>query len=71
MPYIMENLQEYILSDEEAATLEKMGLIYPGEEEECAPGERCTTAFVWGDLGLEGDVVFDLFDAILMRRKVA
>jgi hypothetical protein len=68
MPYIIENLTQYDLSDDEAATLTKMGFVFHSDEAP-NPDEREVTAFVWGDLGLEGDRAFDLFDAVLGRKK--
>lgn len=68
MPYLIENLTQYDLSEDEAATLERMGLIFHSDES-MQPDERETTAFLWGDLGIEGDLAFDLFDAILGKRK--
>jgi hypothetical protein len=70
MKYVFENLVQYDMTDEEALKLQAIGFLCPDEESE-DKDELTTTAFVWDDLGLEGEVVFVLFDAVLGKRKVA
>ena len=68
MSIVLENFVQYDLTDEEAATLKRMGLIVEWDDPE-ATATYALTAFVWDDLGLQGreDVAFDLFDRILGR----
>jgi len=68
MPYLIENLEQYDITDNEVATLERFGFIYANTEENPNP-ELCeTTALVWEELGLEGERAYVLFDAVLGRK---
>lgn len=67
MPYVIENLVQYDLTDEESQTLERMGFIFPNPET-CGRDQRETTAYVWDRLDLAGSDVFDFFDRVLGRR---
>ena len=65
MHYIMENLIQYDLSDEDVVKLKALGFICDGD----GTGHPLeVAAFVWDDLGLEGEATFDLFDRILGRK---
>jgi hypothetical protein len=66
MPFIVENLVQYDLSEQDAAVLESFGFIFADGESE-NPDERVTTALVWEELGLVGDSAFLLFDVVLGR----
>ena len=70
--WVVENLTQYDLSPEDAATLVRMGFLCAAEDAdnpgvELETGELVTTALVWEQLGIEGAAVFELFDAILGR----
>ena len=68
MPYVIENLTQYDLSEQDTAILEGFGLIFHNPEPDTDdPEARETTALVWDDLGLQGDSAFLLFDVILGR----
>ena len=63
-PYVIENLVQYDLSEQEASILRAFGFIVDGD----GTGHPLeVSALIWDDLGLEGDRCFDLFDAILGR----
>ena len=66
MPYVMENLVQYDLTDEDVAKLGAMGFItQEADETPGFPAQWETTALVWDELGIEGDLAFLLFDAVL------
>lgn len=66
--YVMENDEVYEMTTLEARRLEEMGFIFFSDE---SGDERRAEipAFVWDDLGIDGDRVFLLFDVILGRKK--
>jgi len=68
MPYIIEDLIQYTLTDEDAGRLERMEWI-THDPAEHADGEYATTAYIWDDLGLTGNEAFDLLDRVLGRMK--
>lgn len=70
MPYVIENLEQYEMTDDEAEKLERLGLIFPNTESD-DPEQRETTARVWEELELEGSRAFVLFDAVLGRVDAA
>lgn len=67
---VIENLQQYDLTDQEAKTLIRMGFVFKPDEGDTdyGTGELGIAALVWDDLGLQGDAVFTLFDAVLGRK---
>jgi hypothetical protein len=73
MDFVLENFQQYDLAPVERKALVRMGLIVQTEDFDhpgtYLPGHYELTAFVWNDLGLQGneDAVFALFDRILGR----
>ena len=64
MSYIVENMTQYDLSEDDVAKLLGMGLICKSEK---YTDLYETTGIVWNDLGLEGETAYILFDAILGR----
>lgn len=69
MPYVIENLVQYDMTEEEAAVLMAFGFICPAEDAD-NPGttladEYVTTPLIWETLDLTEPAVYDLFDAVL------
>lgn len=72
MPYIIENLEQYDVTEDEAAILRAFGFVWPAEDAdnpgvELDTGEYVLTPLVWETLGLEAQQAYDLFDAVLGR----
>lgn len=73
-PFVWENGVQYSVTLAERDTLLCMGLICQTEDfsnpDTYLPGHYELTAFVWEELGLQGneEKVFDLFDRILGRK---
>lgn len=63
---VIEDLIQYDLTRDEAATLVRMGLIVEFDDPE-ATDLYVLTALLWHDLELDADKAYKLFDSILGR----
>lgn len=62
MPSVIENLTQLDLTKEEAEFLQHEGILVQQEEN---PDFYDTTAWVWGDLNLQGHDALDFIEAAL------
>lgn len=66
MPYVVEGLAGYEVTQDEAELLEEHGFVVASSE---FPRQYETTALVWDDFNLQGDRAFRLFDLLLGRKE--
>lgn len=62
MPFIVENMIQYDLTEEDAKVLAAAGLVLQSDDN---PEEYVTSAVVWDDLRLVGEPAFKFLDSAL------